>query len=175
MVRRKQQPGALKCALRQETKNLRPHLKIRICKILSQSNSRHNSSYAKRVVTKSLLALGWALAFTLISVLTPFNIWARIDGLWLTPAGEDLARNLAGTLAYHNKTPDGQIITLYTAPFYAQGVDTPQQTKQLNNTIDLGSWRKIGADTLTTTYADQQFKYVVYQDSNGVYMRIFNL
>lgn len=131
--------------------------------------------YAKCITTRCLLALGWAIAFTLLSALTPFNIWARIDGLWLTPAGENLVTNLAGDLAYHNKTANGQMITFYTAPFYTDGMDTSTQTKRLNDTIDLGSWRKVGTDALTTTYTDHRFKYVLYEDSNGAYMRIFDL
>ncbi|RYG18675.1 MAG: hypothetical protein EOO07_08435 [Chitinophagaceae bacterium] len=130
---------------------------------------------AKCILTHGLLATGWIIFFKLLATYSPINIWAEIDSLWLSPSGENLATNLVGELAFHFEATSGEKRVMYTAPYYPDGLDGTTQTKRLSKTIDTASWQKTETDPLTTTYSDKQFKYVVYQDSNGIYMRIFNL
>lgn len=130
--------------------------------------------YAKAISINGLLMISWLIFFQLLENQIGFSIWTKIDGLWLTKIDQVLATNLVGDLTYHHEGDNGAEAIIYTAPFYPDGLDENPQILRLSDIVDRASWKKTQSDRLSTTYLDKRFKYVVYEDSNGTYMRIFN-
>lgn len=115
----------------------------------------------------------WLLLFAILKWSCTGDIIKKIDSLWLKKIDNDLVVNLIGDLAFHAEYYDCDEQFIYTAHYYPNGMDGKYKVSRLTNTIDIGSWKTIDSDTISTTYIDKSFKYIVYRTSDGIYMRIF--
>lgn len=130
---------------------------------------------AKIVSLNALLVIGWMLLFKVLYFHNNIDVWARIDSLWLTQVGDDLATNITGNLAYTFNTENGNGRVIYNAQYYPDGINSNPSIKHLVDMVDLSSWGKVSSDSVSITYNDKNFTYIVYKNSDGISMRIFNL
>ncbi|VAW68252.1 hypothetical protein MNBD_GAMMA09-1764 [hydrothermal vent metagenome] len=119
---------------------------------------------------------GGACWFILLGILQArciVNIPLYIDSLWVKPIGEGLVKNVIGATAFRVEGYGCEDQLIFVAQYYPNGMDGKTQIKSLASIVDVESWKKIESDTISTTYIDNSYKYVLFQTSDGVHMKVF--
>ena len=123
-----------------------------------------------------LYAFGAMCWFVLLGIMQSrciLNIPSYIDSLWVKPVGEGLVKNLMGATAFHAVGYQCEDKLIFVAKYYPDGVGDDYQMRSLSGMVDVDSWKKIKSDTVSTTYADNSHEYVLFQNSDGVHMKVF--
>ncbi len=118
-------------------------------------------------------SVAWLLLFGLLRLLCVVNIPLFLDSLWVEEVEEGLVRNIVGEIAFQADGYGCEDRLIFNAPFYPDGMNGDSESRSLTQMIDLSSWQRIGSDSLSTTYADNSYRYVLYHTSDEINMRIF--
>lgn len=140
---------------------------------MKQWNSMYNQ-FIKPVI-KYILGVGfWMVFISVLELTCTVKVTTLIDGLWTKKINDYFVENLAGAIAFDASSYgcDGRYI--YTAKYYPGDQYNTSDSKSLSSVVDLGSWRKVDRSSVTTTYMDSNYRYVVKQNSDGVTMEIFD-
>ena len=114
-----------------------------------------------------ILLLGVLRSFCILNV--PFYM----DNLWVKPIGEGLVKNLIGAIAFRMEGCGCDDKLIFVAPYHSSSGDDQVEMKSLSAVVDIATWRKIESDTISTTYIDKTNKYVLFQNSDGVNLKVF--
>ena len=120
--------------------------------------------------------LVWFVLFSTLKKSCIVSIPWNIEKLWSEQIDKDFIKNLAGEIAFH-ATPFDYMCGyrfIYTAEYYPNGVSSDYKLVSLTDSVDLGSWKEIESDSATTTYTDNSYRYILYNNSDGIYMGIFD-
>jgi hypothetical protein len=126
------------------------------------------------VVSYALGILCWMVLISVLKLACIVNIPFFVDGLWTKEIHENFVENLSGEIAFRADTFGCEDAYLYTANYYPHGVSDTFETKTLTSVVDISTWKTVGEDNISTTYVDENYKYVLYHTSDGVFIRIFD-
>lgn len=130
--------------------------------------------YFKRIIYYAFGALCWIVLISILKLACVINIPFIIDGLWAKEVQDDFTENIVGEIAFRADKFGCENTFLYTAKYYPQGVSDNYETKTLTSVVDINSWKAIAEDNISATFVDNNFKYVLYHTSDGVFIRIFD-
>lgn len=130
--------------------------------------------YIRIIASYALGALCWIVLISVLKLACIVNIPLFVDGLWTEEIHENFIRNLSGEIAFRADTFGCEDTYLYTANYNPHGVSDAFETKTLTSVVDIDTWKAVGEDTISTTYVDKHYKYVLYHTSDGVFIRIFD-
>ena len=120
-------------------------------------------------------ALSWFVLLIVLQANCIANVTNYIDGLWTKEINDDLIENIMGSVAYKTGGFDCEDNYIYVARYYAgNGVSGEFEIKPLTVFVDSASWKYIEADTTTTTYEDNRYRYILYKFSDEISMRVFD-
>lgn len=117
--------------------------------------------------------VSWLVLFSILQSRCIINIPLAIDSLWLDKLNEDLVKNMNSAIAFDASDYGCDSRLIYTAQYYANGMNGESENMNLTNAIDIKSWKEIESDSTTITYIDSSYKYVLYHNSDGINMRVF--
>jgi hypothetical protein len=120
---------------------------------------------------------GILLWFIVLSVLQAYCIWNGpriIDGLWTEPINNQLTSNLIGSVAYRTSGMKCDDKFIYLVRYYPDDESEKYQSRSLSSLIDTGTWQHVSSDAVTTVFTDKSHQYILYNTSDGVYMKVFN-
>lgn len=115
----------------------------------------------------------WFVLLGILQSTCILNMSLHIDALWVKPVGDNLVKNLIGATAFRVEGYGCEDKLIFVAPYYANGMNDKPQIKSLAKLIDLKTWKKLESDTVSTTYIDNLHSYVLFQNSDGVNMKIY--
>lgn len=115
----------------------------------------------------------WFLLLGISQVSCIANIPFFIDSLWVKPVADGLVSNLIGAIAVSAEGYPCEDALIFVAQFYPDGVGSNPQMKSLSSIVDIESWKKIESDTISTTYIDNSYKYILFQTSDGVDLKVY--
>jgi hypothetical protein len=130
--------------------------------------------YIKTAVSYFFGALLWMVLISLLKLYCIVNVPLLVEGLWTEKINEYFVKNLMSAIAFDASDSwcDGRYI--YTARYYPGGQDDMHETKSLSSMVDIGSWEKVKEASSTTTYQDNNYRYVLHNVSDGIFMEIFD-
>ena len=132
----------------------------------------------KKFITHGALytagSLAWIIIFFSLKAWCIIDIPLLIDGLWTSGINNQLVRNLSNSIAFRTRITECDDKYIFTARYYPDGVSGNFETRPLTSTVDIPSWKELESDSISTTYVDIRHKYVVYNTSDGIYMRVFD-
>jgi len=118
--------------------------------------------------------LFWFILFAALKANCIVNVFGYIDNLWTKPINKNLVRSLSGAIAVKTEINSCQDWLIYNAVYSPNDIDKSDTTKHLTSIIDIDSWSLTEIKPPTMTYEDKHYRYVIYNNSDGVYMRIFD-
>jgi hypothetical protein len=129
---------------------------------------------------KTLFAYLGGIVFwlALIRALQAFcivNLPLSLDGLWTTQVNGHLVTSLTGAVAYKTNGLACGDKFIFLVRYYPNGVSGTHENRTLTSVVDTKSWHEKSSDSLSITYVDKRFRYVLSSTSDGVYMRVFDL
>jgi hypothetical protein len=132
----------------------------------------------KKYITTGLLytagSLTWIIIFFSLKAWCVVDIPLLADGLWTTRINDQLVKNLTNSIAFRTQNMNCDDKYIFTAKYYQEGVSGNFETRPLTSIVDIPSWKELESDSISTTYVDIRHKYVVYNTSDGIYMRVFD-
>ena len=132
----------------------------------------------KKYITNGLLytagSITWIILFFLLKLWCILDIPLLVDGLWTTRINDQLVKNLTNSIAFRTQIMKCDDKYIFTAKYYPDDVSGNFEAKSLTSIVDIASWMEIESDNISTTYADIRHKYIVYNTSDGIYMRVFD-
>ncbi|MCP4495037.1 MAG: hypothetical protein GY820_48210 [Gammaproteobacteria bacterium] len=114
----------------------------------------------------------WFMLFGILQSSCIVDIPLYIDRLWIKPIGNGLVKNLIGTTAFHAEGYQCEDKLIFVAQYYPHGMGQKSESRSLDSIIDIRSWEEIKSDTISNTYVDNSYKYVLFQTSDGVHMKV---
>jgi hypothetical protein len=115
----------------------------------------------------------WLVLFSILQSRCIINVPLAIDSLWLDKLNENLVKSMSGDIAFDASDYGCDSRLIYTAQYYANGMNGESEKMKLADAVDIKSWKEIESDSTTTTYIDSYYRYVLYHNSDGINMRIF--
>ena len=132
----------------------------------------------KKIITHGALytvgSLAWIIIFFSLKGWCIIDIPLLVDGLWTSSINNQLVRNLSNSIAFRTRITECDDKYIFTARYYPDGVSGNFETKSLTSIVDIPSWKERGSDSISTTYTDIKYKYILYNTSDGIYMRVFD-
>lgn len=121
-------------------------------------------------------ALVWLAVFSLLQRFCVVSVPWYIEGLWTEQINKNYVKNLAGEVAFHASPQEYncECKFIYTARYYSNGAGGDYERVSLAGIVDINSWKEIGSDAVSTTYSDKSHRFVLYNNSDGVYMGVFD-
>jgi len=121
-------------------------------------------------------ALLWISLFSLLKANDSVNVFSYIESLWNTRINNYFSKDLSGAIAFYRTEDEhySQRTLLYTAKYYPNGPGSDYQLVSLADTVDFNSWSMTSMDTTTVTYTDKSYRYVLYNNSGGISMGVFD-
>ena len=132
----------------------------------------------KKFITHGALytvgSLAWIIIFFSLKGWCIIDIPLLVDGLWTSNINNQLVRNLSNSITFRTRITECDDKYIFTARYYPDGVSGNFETKSLTSIVDIPSWKERGSDSISTTYTDIKYKYILYNTSDGIYMRVFD-
>ena len=132
----------------------------------------------KKFITHGALytvgSLAWIIIFFSLKAWCIIDIPLLVDGLWTSSINNQLVKNLSNSIALRTRITECDDKYIFTARYYPDDVSGNFETKSLTSIVDIPSWKEQGSDSISTTYTDIKYKYIVYNTSDGIYMRVFD-
>ena len=132
----------------------------------------------KKFITHGALytvgSLAWIIIFFSLKAWCIIDVPLLVDDLWTSSINNQLVRNLSNSIAFRTRITECDDKYIFTARYYPDGVSGNFETKSLTSIVDIPSWKERGSDSISTTYTDIKYKYIVYNTSDGIYMRVFD-
>ncbi len=121
-------------------------------------------------------ALVWLVVFSVLQRFGIINIPWHIEKMWTDQISKNFVKILMGEVAFHASPGDYncEYRFIYTARYYPNGVGNDYERVSLTDLVDLDSWKEIEGDAVSTTYLDKSHKFILYNNSDGVYMGVFD-
>jgi|GEM_PF-3685315 len=130
--------------------------------------------YFKIIAYNILGIFFWLVVFTLLKINCIVDIPGQIDMLWTKQIGKGFIVSLTGDIAFKTEIDKCKDWLIYNATYSPNDADKHDVVKNLTTTVDIDSWTRTEINPPVMVYEDKSFKYVVYNNSDGVYMRIFD-
>lgn len=119
----------------------------------------------------------WVVLFSVLKLSCIVNVPWLIEGLWVDEVSDHFVRNLIGAVAL-DASPENypcEQVYIYRAEYYSGGVGRDEHKRlSLTDVVDISSWEEVDASTAITTYVDNSYRYLLHNNSDGVYMEIFD-
>jgi hypothetical protein len=130
----------------------------------------------KNILWYFLGAIVWLVVFSILQRFCVINIPWHIENLWTEQISKDFVKNMAGEVALHATPTDYHcgFRFIYTAKYYPNGVGNNYELVSLTDIVDIDSWKEIESSPASTTYADKSHKLVLYNNSDGIYLGVFD-
>jgi hypothetical protein len=94
--------------------------------------------------------------------------------LWTKPINNQLTLNLIGSVAFRTSGLNCDEKYIYLVNYYPDGESGNHQSRTLTSLVDLDTWRQVSSDALSAIFTDKSHQYILYNTSDGVYMKVFN-
>lgn len=117
----------------------------------------------------------WIIIISVLRVYCIFNLPLFIDGLWNKKINDELSVNFLGSVAYQFTGLDCNNSLIYIVHYYPEDMSGDSQNRTLTSLIDLNTWHMDSSDDISITYLDKNHRYVLYNNSDGVSMKVFDL
>jgi hypothetical protein len=131
--------------------------------------------YLRKFVAYLAGVLLWLALISTLQARCILNVPRLIDGLWTRQVNGNLVTNLTGSIAYQTTGLACDDKLIFLVRYYPNGVGGHYQYRTLTSMVDTKFWREVSSDSLSTTYVDKRYRYVLYGTSDGVYMRAFDI
>ncbi len=119
--------------------------------------------------------LCWLIVLGLLKTQCVFDLSSVVDGLWMNELQGDLVENALGDVALHVERGRCVDTYIYVARYYPDGIDGMtgrREYRNLSSLVDQETWRVDGWDSITTTYLDAKYRYVLYTISDGEFINV---
>lgn len=133
-----------------------------------------HKKYLKTLVAYLAGVLIWLVLISVLQVRCVLNLPLLIDELWTSQINNELVTNLIGEIAYQVDASDCDGKLIYLARYYPDGVDGEYQHRTLTSMVDASSWQEVSSDSISMTYVDNRYRYVLYSTSDGIQMKVFD-
>lgn len=115
--------------------------------------------------------LCWLLVFGLLAQYCIFDVYSRVDRLWVKDLHGGLVRNLIGEVALHVGAGGCDDHYIYTLRYHPTRLEIEGEHRSLSSLVDVATWKETGADSITVTYLDKKHRYVLYSISDGTFLK----
>jgi hypothetical protein len=121
-------------------------------------------------------ALFWLMLVSALQRFCVINIPWHVERLWTDEMGKNFVKNMVGDVAFHVDPKDYSCNYqfIYSARYYPNGAGSDSESVTLTDVVDIDSWREIASEAASTTYSDRSHEFVLYNNSDGVYMGVFD-
>ena len=133
---------------------------------------------ARKYIIHGLLyaagSLSWIVIFALLRVYCIVDLYLLTDGLWTTKIHSEFVENLTHSIAFHANNFDCDNTYIFTVRYYPDEASEDFEMKSLTSMVDIASWKELESDSISTSYIDNKYRYVLYNTSDGIYMSAFD-
>jgi len=119
-------------------------------------------------------AIAWLAIIFILQSRCIVNIPFIVDGLLSKDINENLVENLTGSIAFRTRKFKCDNKYIFTVRYYRNGVSGNYVTKPLGGFVDVPSWKEQTSDNISTTYTDKNYRYTLYNTSDGINMKVFD-
>lgn len=115
--------------------------------------------------------LAWLVVLNMLAMHTRFNIWSRVDSLWMRDLHDGLVRNMTGEVAFRAEYGYGDFGSgakyIYLVRYRPDSEGKGGEWKSLTSLVDTATWREVGPEAAITTFRDARHEYEVRSISDG--------